>query len=484
MLKSISKELIICRKEKDEFKLMAEQLGEKCSLMKRRIERLNSLKGQNDDEMNFGSLDDYNQLVLSQNYKKLQDSNKLLNFELNDLRIKLSDAESDCRLLREKLGKLKKRNANYSDNIIDNISGEFNDRQQTKHLIQQIEKLKMKNKELEKDLKLHLDEREDLIKSRNSYVQKADRLNERLNALMNGDDASRLDQVNNEGSKLDSSLLDSSLLDRAKKSTSDQFLDIDSILSENKFLKEKLACVEQDKMYNQEMITKYKHVLDKASSNKKNFFELSHLTNKKSNKPGDSLNYLNQDIVSTREIQSFIASNNLDNLELNEATLLKLKKLVLILFESVSDKSAALNLAKNNNKLFGKRINDLDAKLKKYENREKHLRIETLKLKLDEDDKLDEFDKSSRQSTSDLDKNDSNKNDLGGLESDVFGDELSKDERVKLRLKDDEILNSGELTEDENRNIIETRLEHSDLINLPNNLQRLVERELERLKDV
>ena len=418
MLKSISKELIICRKEKDEFKMMAEQLGEKCSLMKRRIERLNSLKGKSEDDFNFGCIDDYNQIVLNQNYKKAQDSNKLLNFELNDLRIKHADAESDIRLLRDKLSKLKKRDFT-SDQIIDNINeATANRKQHQEHLIKQIEKLKMKNNELEKDLKLHLDEKEDLIKSRNNFIEKCERLNENLHSLMKSDERP-IDKTN------------------SSKQAKDKFLDIDSILSENSYLKEKLKCLEEDKRFSQEMLTKYKNALDKTSLNKKHshLFELTSLTSKKSApKSGDNLtSYLNQDIVSTREVQSFIASNNLDNLELNETTLGNLKKLVLTLHDHLNDKTAAFNLAKTNNKLLGKRINDLEAKLREYESKEKHLRIETFKLNL-EDCKLNE----ENDLNKDVNKNIINKLDVG---------------------------------------------KENNLINLPFNLQRLVEQELKKLKD-
>lgn len=413
---------------------MAEQLGEKCSLMKRRIEKLNSLKGE--DEMNFGSLDDYNQIVLNQNYKKLQDSNKLLNFELNDLRIKLTDAESDLRLLRDKISKFKKQpKSDYSDNIIDHINEQTNDKIKNQNLIEQIEKLKMKNKELEKDLKLHLDEKEDLIKSRNNYIQKVDRLNENLNSLMKSGAETKL---------TDDKLLD---ISSSKSSTSDlnfqdKFLDIDCILSENNFLKERIQCLEEDKKLNQDIILKYKHALDKTNSNKKNFFEFSNLTNNLTKKSASAkpyfTNYLNQDILSTKEVQFFIASNNLDNLELNEATLTNLRKLVLALFESLTDKSAAVNLAKTNNKLLGKRINDLETKLKEYQNREKNKRVETFKINLNNSEKID-------------------------------------------KLNETELNDKQEI--DENENIKNFKKLDDDLINLPVNLQKLVEQELEKLKD-
>ena len=484
MLKSISKELIICKKEKDEFRQMVEQLGEKCSLMKRRIEKLNSLRGE--DEMNFGSVEDYNQIVLSQNYKKLQDSNKLLNFELNDLRIKLADAESDTRLLREKIAKLKRRNQS-SDQVIDHIeSGEHS---KSQHLIEQIEKLRMNNKQLQKDLKMHLDEKEDLVKSRNSYIQKAERLNERLNGLMKG-------EAFGEG-----------VLSGTPPSTSrqpDRFLDIDSILSENSFLKERLKCLEEDKRFNQEQIVKYKHALDKSSSKKPFFEPLSNLTHKKS--AGSSTNYpLNQDIISTRQLQSFIASNNLDNLEPNEASLAHLRKLVLALFESVSDKTAALSLAKTNNKLLGARINDLEAKLKEYENKQRHQRLETFRLSesgtggLDsdfDDDKLEVKLESKLQLEQKLDHEGSDRKQErrhrseSGSIKDLETDEANRKGTIWDLESDKKQVDELDSERDVNENIRDRKNENSQdqldsggLISLPYNLQKLVEQELNKLKD-
>lgn len=409
---------------------MMEQLGEKCSLMKRKLDS-SSLRGQNDGvEMYFGSVDDYNQLVLNQNYKKLQDTNKQLNFELNDLRIKLVDAESDIGLLREKIIKLKKNDANYSDNIIDNVSDSTSKVSKSQHLIEQIEKLKMKNKELEKDLKLYLDEKEDLIKDRNNYIQKAERLNENLNALMKSED--ELSKIKKDNlNKKSMSSLDSS-----------KFLDIDSILSENVFLKEKLKCLEKDQKFSQGIINKYKQALDKTNSNKKNFFELNNLTK---GKKGDSSN-LNSDslsIVSTRELQSFIASNNLDNLELNDNTLLSLRKLVLTLFESMNDSNTALNLAKTNNKLLGKRINDLESKIRDYENREKNQRIESFKInKLN--DQINPHDTNNRS---------------------------------------DKKIEQNPVEDDKNLKFINLKNENKDLNPSDSQLMVLVEKELEKLKD-
>lgn len=481
MLKSISKELILCKKEREEFRMMVEQLGEKCSLMKRRIEKLSSLKGE--DEMNFGSMDDYNQIVLSQNCKKLQDSNKLLNFELNDLRIKLSDSESDIRLLREKISKLKRRNQS-SDHVIDHIES-TGEHSKSQHLIEQIEKLRMNNKELEKDLKLHLDEREDLVKSRNSYIQKAERLNERLNGLMKSEElrASEAGDV-----------FSSTQNNPGTSKQPDRFLDIDSILSENSFLKERLKCLEEDKKFNQEMIVKYKHALDKSSSNKKNFFEpLSSLTHKKADRnQASSVNYpLNQDIISTRQLQTFIASNNLDHLELTEATLANLRKLVLALFESVSDKTAALSLAKTNNKLLGARINDLETKLKEHENKERTQRVETFRLSSGLESKFepklewrsDEVERSAEHQ--DRRRKSGSIRDYESDEETSRKSESCDPERSgKKRI--DEVESDSERDVNENikerKNANSRELDSASLINLPYNLQRLVEHELSKLK--
>ena len=453
--------------------MMVEQLGEKCSLMKRRIEKLSSLKG--DDEMNFGSMDDYNQIVLTQNHKKLQDANKLLNFELNDLRIKLADAESDTKLLREKIGKLKR--VRHSDHVIDHI--ESGEAIKSQHLIEQIEKLRANNKELAKDLKLHLDEKEDLVKSRNSYIQKAERLNERLNGLMKSEQFRETvaDEFNSTND--------------LSTSRQDRFLDIDSILSENSFLKERLKCLEEDRKFNQEMLLKYKHALDKSSSNKKNFFEpLSSLTHKKAGRPGDQTNYLNQDIISTRQLQSFIASNNLDNLELNEATLTNLRKLVLALFESVSDKTAALSLARTNNKLLGKRINDLEAKLKEHESKERNQRVETFRMnRLDSGERTGDESESCRNERC---RNESHK-------SESFKSERCKNESRRsessstdvVRDEESEINERNEIDEMDLRNVSANirseknslDLDSAGLIDLPYNLQKLVELELNKLQD-
>ena len=75
--------------------------------------------------------------------------------------------------------------------------------------------------------------------------------------------------------------------------------------------------------------------------------------------------------MSPAQLRKFIESNNLDKLELTQPSLDNLKSLTISLFESLSDQSAALSLQKKNNKLLGSRIEQLEKQIREMKEREK-----------------------------------------------------------------------------------------------------------------
>ena len=124
---------------------------------------------------------------------------------------------------------------------IDSVAYESRDRNIDINIISELEFYKNKVILLERDLQSVLDEKEELILSRDSYKLKVDRLNEKLNNLMR-----------------------SSYGDPNETTTDDnRIVDIDSLFMENRFLKEKIKSFEEEKKLISLRLTKYKEILEK-----------------------------------------------------------------------------------------------------------------------------------------------------------------------------------------------------------------------------
>lgn len=238
----LSEELIACKKQRDEYRNLAEQLEGRLSALKSHI---NGLGPQ------VASLceADASSFLFSKQLNKLKDTNRHLQLELDSIRLQLADAESDSKLLREELYRAKKRSSQgaelgliakqetliakkllltslvpgqeehssattalaldlikcttvdddkagdlskRSENISDHISNESNTINEpndsnrmtnVEQLVEQLEQSQRKNKLLEKDLEAILDEKEELVVSRNEYKFQVEKLSEQIKKL-------------------------------------------------------------------------------------------------------------------------------------------------------------------------------------------------------------------------------------------------------------------------------------------------------------
>lgn len=126
---------------------------------------------------------------------------------------------------------------------IDSAAYESRDRNIDINIISELEFYKNKVILLERDLQSVLDEKEELILSRDSYKLKTDRLNEKLNNLMR------------------SSYGDTNETTGAQ-SEDNRIVDIDSLFMENRFLKEKIKTFEEEKKLISLRLQKYKEILE------------------------------------------------------------------------------------------------------------------------------------------------------------------------------------------------------------------------------
>lgn len=94
----LSQEFLEIKQERDQFKMMAEQLRMQFTELKRKMDGLGpSLTTVYDHQVIVGR-PDQEQVIAC-----LKEQNKNLLFEVEDLRMKLHDCEGDLRLLREQL---------------------------------------------------------------------------------------------------------------------------------------------------------------------------------------------------------------------------------------------------------------------------------------------------------------------------------------------------------------------------------------------
>lgn len=130
-LSIISKQLDKCRSERDQFKLMAEQLQERYTLLKKK-----SYNGVNyyDERIDYTQLPGHN---VAQLLGDTREMNKALLLEVESLRQKLSESEGDIKVLRKQSNHLRFNNHVYSDAQIFPVH-------QREELVEQLEKSNLK----------------------------------------------------------------------------------------------------------------------------------------------------------------------------------------------------------------------------------------------------------------------------------------------------------------------------------------------------
>jgi len=166
-------------------------------------------------------------LFNSSKVSELREENKRLVTEREHLRKVLADREDDIKLIRKQWLKEKK---NEEKNRTENGSNEENNILNSE-IVLRLEGLQMKYDCLKRDLQSLLDEKVDLIQERDAYKCKVHRLNHSMSALL--------------------------------KSDGYKSLDVDSLLSENRFLKESLEHAKEEKELANEMGRRYKKALEK-----------------------------------------------------------------------------------------------------------------------------------------------------------------------------------------------------------------------------
>nr|XP_054765501.1 coiled-coil domain-containing protein 149-B-like [Lytechinus pictus] len=304
----LAKELDNVRQEKDAYKLMAEQLREKFHEQRKKYEERERALGL--------SLHDGDPLAERRNHTLVQilcesrAKNRKAELELADLRQKLSEAEGDIKLLRESIARQR-----IGDEGIGTRHFPAHEREE---LIRQLEKSREQIESLERDMVAKIDDQQEFVTERDYYRTKTERLNQELNYVLGGDDR--------------------------------RIIDVDALVMENKYLKERMNQSLEEKATLQATINKYKTALERRRG-------------KGITKPGGGSGA----VLSTKDVENLLAQGKSGGISASPSSVGDLQALATSLLETVHDKNMALSHQKNTNKILGKRVAELEKKLKTLE---------------------------------------------------------------------------------------------------------------------
>uniref|UniRef100_A0A3B1J221 Coiled-coil domain containing 149a n=1 Tax=Astyanax mexicanus TaxID=7994 RepID=A0A3B1J221_ASTMX len=202
----LSKELDTCQQERDQYKLMANQLRERHQGLKKK----------------------YRELIvnLAQLLRDSRERSKQLADEVKELTQRLTEAQGDNKLLRMTITKQR-----LGD---DEVGVRHFPAHEREDLVRQLEEAGLQRAELEYNLKVVSDELEDVKAERTVFQEKADRLNLELNHILGG---------------------------RGKR-----IIDVDALCMENRYLHERLKQVQEEVSLLKTNIMKYKTALDRRKN--------------------------------------------------------------------------------------------------------------------------------------------------------------------------------------------------------------------------
>nr|CAD7404236.1 unnamed protein product [Timema poppensis] len=300
----LSKELDHYRTERDQFKLMAEQLQDRYTALKKISHNMG--QGRSSIFHEDGLVTEKFGRSLSQLLDESRERNKDLCIHLEDLRQKLADAQGDLKVLRSQ--QHKSRPSSGENTLFPS--------HQREELVQQLETTNLKCSQLQWDLQAVIDEKEELVTERDAYKCKVHRLNHELNSLL--------------------------------KSDNSPLVDIDTLVMENRYLQERLQQAEEEREMANQALGKYKSMLDKKRS--KGTIKLGSTTT-------SGL------VMSHKQVQQLLERGTSSQLPNTAATLAHMKSLCLGLLEALGDKSLALSHQKKTNKILAGRISELEQRL-------------------------------------------------------------------------------------------------------------------------
>ncbi|XP_026852346.2 coiled-coil domain-containing protein 149-A isoform X2 [Electrophorus electricus] len=301
----LSKELDTCQQERDQYKLMANQLRERHQGLKKKYRELIEGDPRLPPEKR-------NQVNLAQLLRDSRDRSKQLAEEVMELTQRLTEAQGDNKLLRMTITKQR-----LGD---DDVGVRHFPAHEREDLVRQLEEAGLQREELVSSLKAVSDELQDVKAERAVFQEKADRLNRELNHVLGG---------------------------RGKR-----IIDVDALCMENRYLHERLKHVQEEVSLLKSNIMKYKTALDRRKNSKTG---------------GRSNSCALTGVLSAKQVQDLLSMDNGCGLPATPQSVSDLKSLATALLETIHEKNIVIQHQRQTNRILGNRVAELEQKLKTLE---------------------------------------------------------------------------------------------------------------------
>ncbi|CAF3960307.1 unnamed protein product, partial [Adineta steineri] len=313
-------ELETLKHERDQFKSLADGLQEKSVQLKRQLNNKNDTlipfhhstavyEHPNDNENNLFKESEPTIQLLKSALKNVQDEKELLQTKIDELTRELNDVKGDLMIFRQKRHRARNNsNQNTTDDNSNSSNKETNDQQNI--LLKHLEQANERINQLDNDLKLIVCQKEELEIERDSFKTKYSKLNQELNKMLNGNEK--------------------------------HVIDIEHILSENRYLKVKMNELVQEKNYALANASKYKDLLQTHRS-----------AYNRLGKVQSSGTVLTHKQVQNLLKQSYLvpASPEIDN---------DLRSIAEALYENLKDKNVTITHQRKTNKVLASRVAELE----------------------------------------------------------------------------------------------------------------------------
>ncbi|CAN2388534.1 coiled-coil [Pristimantis euphronides] len=301
----LSKELDTCQQERDQYKLMANQLRERHQALKRKYRELidgdPSLPPEKRKQANLAQL-----------LGEARERSKKLEVEMKELQQRLGEVQGDNKLLRMTIAKQR-----LGD---DEVGVRHFAPHEREDLVLQLEKAREQIESLEHELRAALDELEDVKQERSFFQDKSERLNQELNHVLGGHEK--------------------------------RIIDIDALCMENRYLQERLKQLQEEVNLQKSNIVKYKNALEKRKNSK---------SSSKSNSSALT------GVLSAKQVQELLSEDHGCSLPATPQSISDLKSLATALLETIHEKNMVIQHQRQTNKILGNRVAELEKKLRTLE---------------------------------------------------------------------------------------------------------------------
>ncbi|XP_028330924.1 coiled-coil domain-containing protein 149-A isoform X2 [Gouania willdenowi] len=301
----LSKELDTCQQERDQYKLMANQLRERHQGLKKKYRELIDGDPSLPPEKR-------NQVNLAQLLRDSRERVKKLTEEVKELTQRLTEAQGDNKLLRMTITRQR-----LGDEEVGVRHFPAHERED---LVCQLERAGLQMEEMEHNMKALTDELQDVKAERSVFREKAERLNVELNHVLGNREA--------------------------------RIIDVDALCMENRYLHDRFTQLQEEVNLLKSNIMKYKSALERK---------------KNSNTYGKSSTSPLTGVLSAKQVQEMLLEEQGCSLPATPQSISDLKSLATALLETIHEKNLVIQHQRHTNRILGNRVSDLERKLKTLE---------------------------------------------------------------------------------------------------------------------